>query len=77
MSSSGARESRWLELATLRALMASARDAAAVPAVAAGRELLRRRQQPGRRGGGGDHAAAAGGNDKRAKVMHLLLWGPK
>jgi hypothetical protein len=75
--SSDARESWLPEFATLRALMTSARDAASVPAVA-GRELLRRQQQPGRRGGGGgDHAAAAGGNDKRAKVMHLLLWGPK
>lgn len=67
--SSGARESRWPEFAALRrALMA--RDAA-VP----GRELRQQQQQPGWHGG--DHAAAAGGNGKRAKVMHLLLWGPK
>ncbi|CAL4971268.1 unnamed protein product [Urochloa decumbens] len=72
---SSSRESWWPELAALRALMA--RDAAAgVPAAVAavaGREL--RQQQPAGRGGGReDHAAAAG---KRAKVMHLLLWGPK
>ena len=67
--SSGARESRWPEFAALgRVLMA--RDAS-VP----GRELRQQQQQqPGWRG---DHAAAAGGNGKRAKVMHLLLWGPK
>ncbi|CAL4889821.1 unnamed protein product [Urochloa decumbens] len=69
---SSSRESWWPELAALRALMArDAVPAAAVPV--AGREL--RQQQPAGRGGGReDHAAAAG---KRAKVMHLLLWGPK
>jgi hypothetical protein len=62
--SSGARESRWPELAALRRAL-TARESAAVPG----------RQHPGWRGG--DHAAAAGGDGKRAKVMHLLLWGPK
>lgn len=69
MSSTAGSESKW-ELASLRALARDAAQqlqltAAAGKAAAAGKPSRRRR----------DSADDAAG--KAAKVMHLLVWGPK
>jgi hypothetical protein len=62
-------EGKW-ELASLRALARDAAQLTAAAAKAAGRTEVR---PPGRRALGD----AADSNAKAAKVMHLLLWGPK
>ena len=72
MSSTARRESKW-ELASLRALARDAAQQLQLTAAAAGGVAKAAAGKPTSRLGR-DSADAAG---KTAKVMHLLLWGPK